>query len=129
GSCAVVFGDEKRGLSDEDLGKCQEVCRIPSDDSQPSLNLAQACAVMGYELFRHGGRASGPARSATHGELQELRERLRVVLDSADFLNPQNPERILGELMRPLERAGLNARELELWGNALRKLGAALGRR
>jgi tRNA/rRNA methyltransferase len=132
GPCAVVFGDEKRGLSDEDLSLCQEVCRIPSDRAQPSLNLAQACAVMGYAVAEKASSASGLSLAepsfATHAELSALRERLRAILGPADFLNPQSPDRILTELLRPLERAGLTPRELELWSNALRKVAGALTR-
>ena len=50
------------------------------------------------------------------------------MLGPADFLNPQSPDRILAELMRPWERAGLAPRELELWTNALRKIAEALER-
>ena len=132
GSCAIVFGDEKRGLSDGELSLCQAVCRIPSGSSQPSLNLAQAGAVLAYAIAEGapgpgGAPASPPV--VTQGQLWELRERLRAVLDPADFLNPQGPDRILAELMRPWERAQLDPRELELWSNALRKLAETLARR
>jgi tRNA/rRNA methyltransferase len=132
GRSAVVFGEEKRGLSDDELASCQAVCRIPSDEAQPSLNLAQACAVMGYAIAERSSRAEPPQQLATPSPTQEqlwaLRERLRAVLAPADFLNPQGPERILAELMRPWERARLAPRELELWTNALRKASEALER-
>jgi tRNA/rRNA methyltransferase len=121
GKCAVVFGDEKRGLSDEELALCQAVCRIPSGEAQPSLNLAQAAAVMAYAITEgsHVERPGAPV--ATQAQLWALRERLRAVLEPAGFLNPQSPDLILTELMRAFERAALAPRELELWGNALRK--------
>jgi tRNA/rRNA methyltransferase len=129
GACAILFGDEKRGLSDDELALCQLVCRIPSSSAQPSLNLAQACAVMAHALGE--GPASAPVShpSPTQGELWNLRERLRSALDPVGFLNPQGPDRILDELMRPWERATLTPRELQLWSNALRKLAAALPKR
>jgi tRNA/rRNA methyltransferase len=129
GRSAVVFGEEKRGLSDDELALCQEVCRIPSEEAQPSLNLAQACAVMGYAIAERSAIAEPPVPSSpTQQQLSALRERLRAVLEPVEFLNPQGPDRILAELMRPWERARLAPRELELWSNALRKVSEELGR-
>ena len=122
GKCAVVFGDEKRGLSDEELALCQVVCRIPSAEAQPSLNLAQAAAVMAYAISEPSGETRPEPPAATQAQLWALRERLRAVLEPAGFLNPQSPDRILTELMRAFERAALGPRELELWENALRKV-------
>ena len=51
GRVALVFGPEHRGLSREELGCCQDVVRIPASPRQPSLNLAQAVLVVGYELL------------------------------------------------------------------------------
>jgi tRNA/rRNA methyltransferase len=132
GTSAIVFGEEKRGLSDEELALCQEVCRIPSGESQPSLNLAQACAVMGYAIAERpdaGGTTARPASSfVSQAELWALRERLRRVLEPIGFLNPQSPDLILTELVRAWERAQLTPREAELWGNALRKVDETLER-
>ncbi len=132
GKCAIVLGDEKRGLSDQELALCQAVCRIPSREAQPSLNLAQAAAVMAYAIAERessgrdaaaGGGAEPPELpAATQAQLWALRERLRAVLEPAGFLNPQSPDLILTELMRVFERAQLTPRELELWANALRKV-------
>ena len=51
GRVALVFGPESRGLSRAELGCCQDVMRIPVSPRQPSLNLAQAVMVVGYELL------------------------------------------------------------------------------
>jgi TrmH family RNA methyltransferase len=62
GRVALVFGPEHRGLSREELGCCQDVVRIPASPRQPSLNLAQAVLVVGYELLvaRLGRRPAAP---------------------------------------------------------------------
>lgn len=128
GTCALVFGEEKRGLSDDELACCQEVCRIPSAAAQPSLNLAQACAVLAYAVAGAPAPPAPRAPAASQAQLWALRARLGEALVPADFVNPQAPERILAELLRPLERAQLTPRELELWSNALRKVALALAR-
>jgi tRNA C32,U32 (ribose-2'-O)-methylase TrmJ len=48
---AILFGNEKTGLSEEDLGRAAERIRIPMAADQPSINLAQATQLVAYELF------------------------------------------------------------------------------
>ncbi len=50
----VVFGNEKSGLTSEQLEQCNLLVRIPLAADQPSLNLAQAVQIITYELFRAG---------------------------------------------------------------------------
>lgn len=53
-SVAFVFGNEKTGLSQQDLALCAESVRIPMAADQPSINLAQAAQILAYELFLAG---------------------------------------------------------------------------
>jgi len=57
---AIVFGNEKTGLSEDDVALCDERLRIPMAADQPSINLAQAVQVVAYELFVAGLAARGP---------------------------------------------------------------------
>jgi tRNA/rRNA methyltransferase len=50
GRVALVFGSEKHGLTREELSLCHILVEIPTDPSQPSMNLGQAVAVCLYEL-------------------------------------------------------------------------------
>jgi TrmH family RNA methyltransferase len=47
---ALVFGSEKRGLTQDDLAHCHILAVIPTDPQQPSMNLGQAVAVCLYEI-------------------------------------------------------------------------------
>lgn len=49
---ALVFGNEKHGLTATDIGRCHSVVTIPTSREQPSMNLAQAVAVCCYEFCR-----------------------------------------------------------------------------
>ena len=49
---AAVFGPESDGLSVSDLGHCDEIVIIPQRSPGPSLNLAQAVAIFGSEVFQ-----------------------------------------------------------------------------
>lgn len=50
-SIVILFGNEKSGLTSEELSRCDAVIRVPIAADQPSLNLAQAMQVITYELF------------------------------------------------------------------------------
>ncbi len=54
GKTAFVFGRETYGLTDEEADLCPVRCIIPTDNRFTSLNLAQAVAIISYEL--HNGK-------------------------------------------------------------------------
>lgn len=133
GEAALVFGDEVRGLGNKELRRAGAVATIPTVE-KASLNLAQAVLVFGYEVMnaRGNGRAGqgvpapGPHPPAAVKPPQEgegpaderllsiLRERSQTLLLSAGFLNPQQPDVILDELLRLLRRASPSRREVQL---------------
>ncbi|MFZ5894189.1 MAG: RNA methyltransferase [Myxococcota bacterium] len=49
--CAILFGNEKTGLSSEEVELAHASLRIPMAADQPSINLAQAVQLVAYELF------------------------------------------------------------------------------
>ena len=52
---ALVFGNERIGLSDRFLGACSKVARIPQFGPVGSLNVAIAHGMVTYELQRYHG--------------------------------------------------------------------------
>jgi tRNA/rRNA methyltransferase len=129
GEVAVVFGEERRGLSDEELDLCQAVCTIPTSPAYDSMNLAQAVAVVAYELALAAGAGLSPGPPASpggepvrHATTEALWARLGAVLAEVGYLNPQNPEQILAEWRRLLARAEPTQREVELLLAAARAL-------
>ncbi|RDG31466.1 RNA methyltransferase [Oceanispirochaeta sp. M1] len=52
GDIALVFGNEKSGLNDEELAFCTEACHIPSHPDNPSLNLSHAVQILTYSFYR-----------------------------------------------------------------------------
>ncbi len=135
GPVAVVLGEERRGLSDAELELCQAVCTIPTCADYDSMNLAQAAAVLCYEMALAGAagperpRASGEAAGrepARHANVEALWGRVAGLLGQAGYLNPQNPEQILCEWRRLLTRAEPTQREVELLLAAARALERSL---
>ena len=49
---AVVFGNERTGLTDEQLDQCTAGITIPSSNDFGSLNLSHAVQIICYHLFR-----------------------------------------------------------------------------
>ena len=48
---SILFGNEKTGLSSDDMARATHLVRIPMVGDQPSINLAQAVQLLAYELF------------------------------------------------------------------------------
>ena len=110
---AIVFGCESRGLTEEDLGLCQRRVRIPSHPSQPSLNLAQAVMVAGYEIFLASSEepAARALARATAGETELALGVFREALLDIGFLPADHPEARFVEWRDLFGRAGLTPRE------------------
>lgn len=58
GRSAVVFGNERTGLTDSEMNECTTAMTIPSSRSFPSLNLSHAVQVTLYTLFRNQCKGS-----------------------------------------------------------------------
>lgn len=50
-SSTILFGNEKSGLTSEELSRADFAVRVPIAADQPSLNLAQAVQILAYQLF------------------------------------------------------------------------------
>lgn len=52
GKVAIVFGNERTGLTDPQLDECNLGVTIPSSDDFGSLNLSHAVQILSYHMFR-----------------------------------------------------------------------------
>jgi len=121
GTVAVLFGREDRGLDNDALDLCDHVGIVPTDPNYSSLNLAQACLLVCYEIFLaptdqnprpRGKRDMGPA---TREELERMYEALGRGLESIRFYKgARRPESIIRTLRTLLSRAEPDLREARL---------------
>ena len=139
GDIALVFGNERTGLSNEDVERCSVLAHIPANPAYSSLNLAQAVQVLAYELrtaYLGAGGASvagsagsaGSAGAAASAEGQGADvaarapsddiERMYVHLENAlialEFLDPANPKKLMSRLRRLFARSGLEREEVNI---------------
>lgn len=128
GLTAIVFGEERSGLTGEELDRCHDLSAAPTGQAQPSLNLAQAVLLYAYEARRAAGVAPRGKEGAlaTDADLARLEEVLRELLRAGRFL--AGPERhAVRDLADVLRRGRPSPREARLWETALRALTRRLG--
>lgn len=118
---AVVFGNERVGLENEEIKHCHAAITIPSDPTYSSLNLAQAVQVVAYELrVAHlaGGVRPEPSQRvdppASAQEMEGFFEHLAQTLDDIEFHKGRAPQTILQRLRRLFLRAEPDQRELRV---------------
>ena len=115
-SIGLVFGSEKEGLTNEELSLCHYYVRIPSVDSFPSLNLAQAVMVLCYELFQSATtiqKETGPLASSD--DLERMFEHMERTLVAIEFLDAKQPERIMRVLRKIFGRIQMDEREVQIF--------------
>jgi tRNA/rRNA methyltransferase len=114
--CALVFGPEDHGLSNEDLKHCQQIITIPTDPEYPSLNLAQAAIVCLYEIFAAAldDVAREEIERAPAEDVERLFDKMKTSLLEIGYLDPQNPEHILFAFRRIFGRGGLEEKDVRI---------------
>jgi TrmH family RNA methyltransferase len=132
GPVALLFGSEKRGLSNEDLDHCHWLIRIPTRDEHGSMNLGQAVAICLYEL----ARLETPTTSAKQKRIKRDKDTLPVkaetlervthllfdVLNNSGYIKPRTSAPTEAKLRRMVRRLHLNATDAELWLGILRQI-------
>lgn len=121
GEVAIVFGNERTGLENEELIRCHYAVHIPADPSYSSLNLAQAVQVLAYELRLARLQAQPHARSepksdpaATAEQMEYFFGHLFQMLDDIDFHKGRSPVTIEQRLRRLFAHAALDQREVRI---------------
>lgn len=121
---ALLFGSEKRGLSNDDLSYCHWLMRIPTRESHASMNLGQAVAVCLYELIRQGS-AGAPEKSKAHASgaaLERMTRALLEVLGESGYSKPGMEASTEEKARRLVRRMNLSEEDAELWTGMLAKM-------
>lgn len=125
---AFVFGNERFGLPNEAIERCQVAAQIPSNPSYSSLNLAQAVQLVAYEC-RMAGLVPGVSAAdaavistevgfsgdaATIDQIDGMYAHLERMLIEIGFLDPTSPKKLMPRLRRMFSRTGLEVEEVNI---------------
>ena len=121
GEVAIVFGNERTGLENEELMRCHVAVHIPADPSYSSLNLAQAVQVLAYELRLAQLEAQPPGDAgpksdppATAEQMEYFFGHLFQTLEDIDFHKGRSPVTIERRLRKLFQHANLDQREVRI---------------
>jgi TrmH family RNA methyltransferase len=139
GRVALLFGSEKRGLSNDDFSHCHWLMHIPTREEHTSMNLGQAVAVCLYELARGPAKASNSTsgkaisktekqKSATSAELERMTTVLIDALRASGYMGARSVTAKEEKIRRMVRRLQLSSADAEVWLGMLRQMLWKMGR-
>jgi len=124
GDVALLFGSEKRGLSNDDLSHCHWLMRIPTDQGRGSMNLGQAVAVCLYELIRDAKSAGRTEKilPATAADLERITKLLLDALQASGYSKQTPTADAQARIRRLILRLQIPAPDVQSWLGFLRQI-------
>jgi tRNA/rRNA methyltransferase len=126
---AVVFGNERFGLPNHIVEQCNVLINIPANPDYSSLNLAQAAQVMAYECrMAAEPDVAAPSVVGFHGDAASLAQvdgmyaHLEQALVAIDFLDADNPKKLMPRLKRLFARTQLETEEVNILRGIARQI-------
>lgn len=128
---ALVFGREENGLTNNELQLCRMVSKIPTAHAYPSLNLAQAVLIFGYELYQ---AVDPPAQTpsldlASFEEVESMHSHIASALGKLGFIARHRPETFQRALRRLFGRIPLERRDTATVHKIFRQIDKFVARR
>ena len=123
GKVGLFFGRESIGLKNEELERLDFTVTIPTSEAYPVMNLAQAVAVILYELSKRRPEPTAEALTpATRKEKEQLVATWRDLLEALDYPKDRERREVFVKIFRRLVgRAVLYGREVHTIIGPLRK--------
>lgn len=118
----ILFGRERFGLSNEEVGLADEIVTFPVNPAFASLNIAQAVLLMSYEWMKSGLESetdtafAGPDMApAPKEQLIGLMTHLEDALEARGYFRPASKKpKMVDNLRAVLTRAGFAAAEIKV---------------
>ena len=117
---AILFGQERAGLTNDEIYRCHQLVHIDTNPAYGSLNLSQAVQVMSYELRMAvvSGTSNSIAPSdwvpVDAGQMEMFFTHLEETLLDIKFLNPEQPKRLMARMRRLFNRARPDQNEMNI---------------
>lgn len=135
---AIVFGNERTGMTNEELQQCHYHVHIPTNPNYASLNLSQAVQIVCYEVrmaqsaMLLAQRAMDPPvkleddhqkeRLTTQEEMAGLYDHLEEALTHIQFIHPQQATPPMRRLKRLFQRAHCTDVEVNILRGICKKI-------
>lgn len=133
---ALILGNERTGLPNELVEKCNVLINIPANPDYSSLNLSQAAQVLAYECRMAALDGAPSARqpagdaneigfqgeAASVAQIEGMYAHLEQALVTIGFLDPANPRKLMPRLKRMFSRAQLEKEEVNILRGIARKM-------
>ncbi|MCP4317647.1 MAG: RNA methyltransferase [Hyphomicrobiales bacterium] len=128
--CGVLYGRERWGLSNDEVGLADEIVTYPVNPAFASLNIAQAVLLMSYEWMKTGldsdaGTQFSQAemQPATKADLQGLFDHVEEALDARGYFRPPHKKlKMIDNLRAVLSRPGFFLPEIRVLRGVIRSL-------
>ena len=107
GRVALVFGREDKGLSNDEIGMCTHLIRIPVHPDYVSLNLSQAVLLCCYELYSALGTYEPPVEKSLPAQAAQklkLLEKWREMLLEIGFMKDDKADHMMQGIQRIFSR-------------------------
>jgi TrmH family RNA methyltransferase len=133
---ALVFGPEPSGLTSAETAQCRFMVAIPTAETNPSLNLSHAVAILLYEAYRRvhpvfadsRGAVDRPTekneartksadtqvRLADHQLRSRAYDRLASAFKRIGYLRPPRESALMYAIKRMLDRSEITEREAKM---------------
>jgi tRNA/rRNA methyltransferase len=101
----VMFGAERTGLTNDEIGLADAIVTFPVDPAFPSLNLAQSVSLVCYELFKARGgdapfRLHHATPPATREQVMAFFAHLEAELEAGDYFIPDGKRDVMTRNLR-----------------------------
>jgi tRNA/rRNA methyltransferase len=129
GCAALVLGNERAGLPNEIVEKCNFLVNIPANPDYSSLNLAQAVQVLAYECrYASLEKAVSKPDIGFKGDMANLADvdamftHLEQGLIAIEFIDPTSPKKLMSRLKRLFSRTQLEVEEVNILRGMAKKM-------
>src|SRR5579863_10609247 len=124
GACALLFGSEKFGLSNQDMSYCHWLMHIPTREEHFSMNLGQAVGICLYELSRDAtvSMQAEKGSPASSEEMERIHETLLTALHASGYPKLNSSDTFQAAVRRMVYRLRLQTGDAEFLLGMLRQM-------
>jgi tRNA/rRNA methyltransferase len=126
---ALILGNERFGLPNQIVERCNVLINIPANPDYSSLNLSQAAQVLAYEcrLAAQGENRTQEGigfqgEAASVAQIEGMYAHLEEALVAIGFLDANNPKKLMPRLKRLFARTQLETEEVNILRGVARQI-------